>query len=153
VDIRQSPKTDVLVCICRVIFSSENFIRISPLGADLSMSVVRERLDAAGRTLTTGQLSTVEKALSNCSLPLYVRLVSEEVCRWSSYQHDSETVLQQTVNDIINTLFDRLELYHGKVRNLIRPYQGCGGGEARGRGSGNALVNTSEGERRSTECS
>ena len=96
--------------------SSENFLHITPLGAELSMSVVKERLDAAGRTLTTGQFSLVETALSNCSLPLYVRLVSEEVCRWSSYQHESDTVLQQTVDDIINTLFDRLELYHGKVR-------------------------------------
>jgi len=98
------------------VYSTENFVHITPLGAELSMSVVRERLAAAGRTLTTGQLSVVEKALSNCSLPLYVRLVSEEVCRWSSYQQESETVLQQTVDDIINTLFDRLELYHGKVR-------------------------------------
>jgi len=84
------------------------------------MSVVKDRLDTAGRTLTSGQLSIVEKALSNCSLPLYVRLVSEEVCRWSSYQHHSETVLQQTVDDIINTLFDRLELYHGKVSFPLR---------------------------------
>jgi len=81
------------------------------------MSVVRERLAEAGRTLTGGQFSIVEKALSNCSLPLYVRLVSEEVCRWSSYQGESDTVLQQTVDDIINTLFDRLELYHGMVRS------------------------------------
>jgi len=97
-------------------YSVDNFVHITPLGAELSMSVVRERLDAARRTLTSGQLKIAEKALSNCSLPLYVRLVSEEVCRWSSYQQESDTVLQQTVDDIINTLFDRLELYHGKVR-------------------------------------
>jgi len=103
--------SDLFLLTC----STENFVHITPLGAELSMSVVRERLDAAGRTLTSGQLSIVEKALSNCSLPLYVRLVSEEICRWSSYQPESDTVLQQTVDDIINTLFDRLELYHGKV--------------------------------------
>jgi len=98
-------------CIC----SGANFVGITALGAALSMSVVNERLAAVGRTLTTGQLSLVDRALAHCSLPLYVRLVSEEVCRWSSYQPQSETVLQQTVDDIINTLFDRLELYHGKV--------------------------------------
>ena len=95
-------------------------MRITALGSELSMSVVRDRLDAAGRTLTSGQWSLVDTALSNCSLPLYVRLVSEEVCRWSSFQHESDTVLQQTVDDIINTLFDRLELYHGKVTNVSR---------------------------------
>ena len=106
---------DVIIIIIIIICSSENFLCIKPLGAELSMSVVRERLDAVGRTLTSGQWSIVERALSNCSLPLYVRLVSEDVCRWSSYQPESDTVLQQTVDDIINTLFDRLELYHGKV--------------------------------------
>jgi len=90
-----------------------NFILIPSLGAELSVNVVKERLHGVSRTLTANQLEIVEKALSECSLPLYTCLVFEEVCRWSSF--DIDTKLESTVDDIINTFFDRLELYHGKV--------------------------------------
>jgi hypothetical protein len=98
--------------------SKNNFVRIPSLGAQLSVNVVKERLLGVNRTLTMSQMDMVEKALTECSLPLYTCLVFEEVCRWSSFDVDAR--LESTVDDIINTFFDRLELYHGKVVDPAR---------------------------------
>ena len=57
-------------------------------------------------------------ALSRCSLPLYTRLVFEEVSRWSSYASADVTQLGATVKAIINTMFDRLEHYQVTTTKL-----------------------------------
>lgn len=92
-----------------------SFIHILPLGPQLSINLVKEWLHKAGRDLTAAQYDIVENALSTCNLPLYTSLVFQEVCRWFSYSTPDQTVLEPTVTRIINTLFDRIERYHGYV--------------------------------------
>lgn len=92
-----------------------SFIHILSLGPQLSINLVKEWLYSAGRDLTPAQYEIVENALAACNLPLYTTLVFQEVCRWFSYSTPDQTVLEPTVTRIINTLFDRIEKYHGHV--------------------------------------
>lgn len=90
------------------ISSAENFVQILPLGHVLSGSLIQEWLNGAKRSLSAHQVDVVSDALSKCSLPLYTRLVFEEVCRWSSFSPPDQTRLQFTVKGIINKLFDKV---------------------------------------------
>jgi len=93
----------------RVIVSSEsNFVQILPLGQQLSVSLMKEWLLTADRTLTASQLDIVNRALARCSLPLYTRLVFEEVCHWSSFHPVEQTYLEFTVKGCINKLFEKV---------------------------------------------
>lgn len=69
---------------------------------------MKEWLSGAGHDLTAAQFDIVNDVLGRCSLPLYTRLVFEEVCRWSSYTPVEQTQLQFTVKGIINKLFDKV---------------------------------------------
>jgi len=99
---------DLLDTLRVLITSEKNFIQILPLGQALSKNLVKEWLDSARRDLTTSQFEIVSDALSRCSLPLYTRLVFEEVCRWSSFSPPDQTKLQFTVKGIINKLLDKV---------------------------------------------
>ena len=94
---------------------SEAFVNIKPLAQDLCEDIMNSWLKSAHRKLTPDQQTIVSKAFQMCSLPLYVKLVYEQVIHWKSSDPVSETVLSHTVQDVINDLFKRLELKHGKV--------------------------------------
>lgn len=91
------------------------FIEIEQLGTDLGISLIQEWMKSANRDLTDQQFYVVNEALSKCSLPLYTRLVFEEICRWNSFTPLDLTALKPSVKEIINKLFDNIEKYHGKV--------------------------------------
>jgi len=55
------------------------FVEVPALGRSLALSLVREWLKSAGRSLTSSQLMIVGDAFSACSLPLYITLVFDEV--------------------------------------------------------------------------
>ena len=99
---------------------NDNFICVLPLPSKLSINIVKEWLKRADRTLTPPQFVIVEKALARSPLPLYTSLVFEEVCRWSSYATPDETILEPTIQGVINRLFDRVEKYHGRL--LVKHY-------------------------------
>ena len=92
-----------------------NFIEIRSLGMQLSQDLIHEWLRGANRTLTTKQLDRVRDALEKCSLPLYTKIIFDEICRWKSYSTPDVTILEDSVKGVINTLFDRVERYHGKT--------------------------------------
>jgi len=97
----------------RVLVSSENnFVQILPLGQQLSVSLMREWLSTANKTLTKSQMDVVTYALARCSLPLYTRLVFEEVCQWASFHPLEQNHLEFTVKGCINKLFE-------KVSNIV----------------------------------
>lgn len=68
----------------RMIDSSENFIEISALGEELAMNVIKMWMETACRDLNNFQWRLVSNALSKCSLPIFVKLVFAEICRWRS---------------------------------------------------------------------
>lgn len=106
---------DLLDTLKMLVPDENNFIEVLPLGQQLSINLVREWLVGASRDLTPPQFEVVTKALTKCSLPLYTRLVFEEVCHWSSYALLSQTKLESTVKGIINKLFEKVEKYQGTI--------------------------------------
>ena len=54
-------------------------------------------------------------ALAACSLPLFTKLVFEEIKRWKSYHPLEMTQLEHNVQLTIHKLFNRLEIQHGKL--------------------------------------
>ena len=92
-----------------------NFVQVLPLGKELGRDLIRDWLSMRKRQLTQQQWRVVERALSQCSLPLYTSLIFEEVCRWRSWSAMDITVLENNVKGVINKLLDRTEKYHGKM--------------------------------------
>ena len=85
------------------------------MGNQLSMDLIKLWLEGNNQTLTPYQYEIVRKALRNCSLPLYTKLVYEEVTRWKSHTPEDRIVLELTVKGIINQMFSRIEIHHGKL--------------------------------------
>lgn len=65
---------------------------------------------AANRDVTNYQWRVVCNALAECSLPIFVKLVFAETCRWKSYSKPNDTVLASNVMDSIFKLFERIEI-------------------------------------------
>lgn len=81
-------------------------------------SILDKWLSNAKRCLTPQQRHIVLNSFSNCPLPLFLKLIFDEACRWKSFTPDQEAHLPSTIPEIINSLFDRLEKLHGNM--LVR---------------------------------
>ena len=66
-------------------------------------------MKTAKRDLTNYQWRLVSNAIDKCSLPIFVKLVFAEICRWRSYTKPQDTHLASTVMDSIMMLFERIE--------------------------------------------
>ncbi|XP_055855708.1 NACHT and WD repeat domain-containing protein 2 [Episyrphus balteatus] len=101
--------------LCKMIDIEENFIEVTSLGEDLAMNVIKMWMKTACRDLNNYQWRLVANAISKCSLPIFVKLVFAEICRWRSYTRPQETHLASTVMDSIMMLFERIEKQHGRI--------------------------------------
>ncbi|CAD7093198.1 unnamed protein product [Hermetia illucens] len=99
----------------RMIDIEDNFIEVTALGEELAMNVIKMWMKTACRDLTNYQWRLVANAISKCSLPIFVKLVFAEICRWRSYTRPQETHLASTVMDSIMMLFERIEKQHGRI--------------------------------------
>ncbi|PRD35569.1 UNVERIFIED_CONTAM: NACHT and WD repeat domain-containing protein 2 [Trichonephila clavipes] len=96
--------------------SNENqFVEVHPLGEELAEQTVKCWLEMNGRDLNKYQWNVVKKAISKCTLPIFIKLIFADVMRWRSYSKASETILAYTVMDSIMKLFDRIEKQHGRL--------------------------------------
>jgi len=92
------------------------FVEIPSLNHDVNVALVRQWLQDSGRDLTKQQLEIVNKALKNCSLPLYTSLVFEEVSidrsRFSLFTIQKVNQYELTVEIIVALhSFDELQHY------------------------------------------
>ena len=106
---------EILDTLKDIVPNQRNFVKVLPLGPQMGQAVLHDWLKSSGRTLTASQQGVVQRALIKCSLPLYTRLIFEEVCRWKSYTPPMQTQLQDCVTGILNVLFERVERYYGDV--------------------------------------
>lgn len=93
----------------KMIDVEENFIEVTALGEELAMNVIKMWMKTACRDLTNFQWRLVSNAIEKCSLPIFVKLVFAEICRWRSYTKSQDTHLASTVMDSIMMLFERIE--------------------------------------------
>lgn len=94
----------------RILNADDLFVEVSALGEKLATQVMRKWLIAANRDVTNYQWRVVCNALAECSLPIFVKLVFAETCRWKSYSKPNDTLLATNVMDSIFKLFERIEM-------------------------------------------
>ncbi|XP_023701873.1 NACHT and WD repeat domain-containing protein 2 isoform X2 [Cryptotermes secundus] len=99
----------------RMIDNEELFLEVTDLGEELAMQIIRMWMQTACRDLTNYQWRLVCNAVGQCSLPIFVKLVFAEICRWRSYTKPQDTYLASTVMDSIMLLFERVEKQHGRI--------------------------------------
>ncbi|KAI3386911.1 hypothetical protein SNEBB_004259 [Seison nebaliae] len=91
------------------------FLEVRQLGPDLGTKILNAWLKIKNRTITREQWNIVVNALSGCNLPLYMKLVFDEIIRWKSYSLPKVTILGSSIEQCISKLLDRVEMQHGKV--------------------------------------
>ena len=89
------------------------FLEVTALGKELGWTVMKLWMKSAGRALNNYQWRVVANAFDHCTLPIFCKLVFQEVCRWKSYFEPELTVIRHTVMDSVFQLFERVENKHG----------------------------------------
>ncbi|KAL4221581.1 NACHT and WD repeat domain-containing protein 2 [Mactra antiquata] len=104
-----------LITMLKSMFDANNFIHVPVFSQELSSEVLRSWLTKSCRTLTAEQFSMVESAFIKCSLPLFVKLLYDQVLQWPSYKPIDQCRLSYTVQESIESLFSLLEKKHGRL--------------------------------------
>eukprot|EP00106_Octopus_bimaculoides_P010882 XP_014778324.1 PREDICTED: NACHT and WD repeat domain-containing protein 2-like [Octopus bimaculoides] len=106
---------NILENLNTIVESKENYVQILPLGHNLSSTILKHWLKNANRNITNEQWEVVNEAISKCNLPLYVKLVFDEICRWKSYKKPQPNQLGHSIHDSITKLLEKIENQHGKT--------------------------------------
>ncbi|XP_077307178.1 NACHT and WD repeat domain-containing protein 2-like [Lithobates pipiens] len=75
---------------------------------NLKVNLLKER-----RKITSGQQVYVNRSLTNCATPLQMHLVFKEVMGWKSHQDVDEQSLGQSIYELTERLFHKLEIKYG----------------------------------------
>lgn len=95
-----------------------NLEPLPALGDVHCMDIVKARLSDAGKTITNTQASIVQELFAKCGLPLFSRVMLEEILTWKSYSSVSSNMVSSSLKEALNNFFRRLELHHGRI--LVR---------------------------------
>ncbi|KAH3837288.1 hypothetical protein DPMN_110673 [Dreissena polymorpha] len=91
---------------------------IPPLGDVLCMDIIRARLVDDNRTISPEQSKVMQIVFFKCSIPLYTRVMLDEILTWKSYTAITTAMVSSTLKEALNNFFRRLEMQHGRV--LVR---------------------------------
>jgi len=92
-----------------------SFLEVPVLPPEIGIEILENWMEKEGRRVTDPQREVIKKALDSCSLPLYLRLVFNEAKRWKSYTPADSLLLPQTIQGMIEQLFDQVERQHGRL--------------------------------------
>ena len=65
----------------QMIEDDNQFLEVTALGSQLAWRVMKLWMRSAGRTLNNYQWRVVANAMDSCTLPIFSKLVFQEVCR------------------------------------------------------------------------
>ena len=97
------------------LFIPSNSEPIPMLGDMLSLEVLRARLKGIDRTTTETQENLVADLFTRCSLPLFGRVMFDEVSTWKSFSNITPSMVSASIKDALHFFFQRLEMQHGRV--------------------------------------
>ncbi|XP_064630208.1 NACHT domain- and WD repeat-containing protein 1-like isoform X2 [Lineus longissimus] len=89
------------------------FMAVPKLSTSDISSILDGYMKSVNRTLQDPQRSLLQEACMRCPIPLFLKLCVDQALKWSSFSKVNAAVLQGSVKDVINKLFERLEKYHG----------------------------------------
>ncbi|XP_067841646.1 NACHT and WD repeat domain-containing protein 2-like [Heptranchias perlo] len=90
------------------------FLELKPRERKECNRILTQSLLSSNRRITSGQQIYVNTALGQCTLPLFVNLLYNEVLCWRSHEDIDDQTLGKTVHDSIERLLKRLERRHGE---------------------------------------
>ena len=99
--------------LTKLITKEDQFLEVTELGPELAWKVMKLWMETGGRDLNNYQWRVVANAVQKCSLPIYVKLVFAEICRWKSYSKPQDTYLKHSVMESIFLLYEKVETKHG----------------------------------------
>ena len=104
-------------CFLQLLIPDEeqHYIPVPAFDIEDADTVLDQWLHHENRTLTRDQKDMVLTAFNSCPSPLFLNLCFDQACSWTSYALPTETILQSTVRDMINTLFESVEKTYGKT--------------------------------------
>ena len=88
---------------------------IPMLGDMLSMEVLHARLKNIDRTMTEQQKNLVADLFTRCSLPLFGRVMFDEISTWKSFSNITPSMVSASIKDALHFFFQRLEMQHGRI--------------------------------------
>jgi len=91
------------------------FLQVTSLGQEVGLEVIRQWLKKANRDITVEQTKVMTKSLEVCSLPLYARILFDQIRRWRSYFMPPVDSLQPTVQAAIDHLLEQMEEKFGRA--------------------------------------
>ncbi|XP_033746900.1 NACHT and WD repeat domain-containing protein 2-like [Pecten maximus] len=92
-----------------------NIHELSPFSSTDCEDMVKLLMNNRELAVTYNQWKTIKDAFKMSTQPLYVTLVFSEVCRWRSFDDSNTTSLGSCVEEIVNSVLDRLEQKHGRA--------------------------------------
>lgn len=93
---------------------AENIIEIPSFSNTDCENVMKVMTNKSRRSVSYDQWKLVQNAFQNCTLPLFIKLVFEEVSQWHSYDDSETQFLGNNIREIVTNIFDRTERKFGK---------------------------------------
>ncbi|XP_022796831.1 NACHT and WD repeat domain-containing protein 2-like isoform X2 [Stylophora pistillata] len=101
-------------CLKGNVADESHFVEIQELTDIETVNIMKLCLQNSNRKLTEPQESLLLKQVSNCRSQLYLKLALEQALTWKSYTALEEASLGASVREMIISLFEHLEVKHGK---------------------------------------
>ncbi|CAD5119596.1 DgyrCDS8197 [Dimorphilus gyrociliatus] len=95
--------------------SVDNFLELKELGKESGLKMLNALLSEKNRILQNDQREIISKLLEKCSLPSYIKLLSEEAARWTSTCLIGIDKLPPDVPTFYAAFFSHLEGMHGEA--------------------------------------
>ena len=80
-----------------------------------NMDIIHARLKETERKISEEQAQILSKVFATCGLPLFSRVMYEEILHWKSYSFISPDMVSSSMREALNHFFHRLEVQHGRV--------------------------------------
>ena len=92
-------------------------LKVSEMSVQEGETLLTSWLHSIKRRVQQNQLQKVMTLFNNCGLPLYLKLIFEEVRHWKSKDQENQLSLAKDIQGLIKQLFDRLstDSNHGQV--------------------------------------
>ncbi|WAR01784.1 NWD1-like protein [Mya arenaria] len=92
-----------------------NLVKIPTLTSDDFEKIIDKWLKLKKRNLTPDQKNLLLHMCKKCPSPLFLKLSFDKACMWTSFATKGTTALEPSIRKSIDTLFERLEVMHGKI--------------------------------------
>ena len=109
------PEEHGILDTCKQRVDFVNLAEVPLMDDNLCLDILQSWMKESNRTLTNQQYNIANNAFKICGLPLYVKLVFEQVLQWKSYSEPSTCKLVYTIKAMINSLLESIESRHGKL--------------------------------------